>query len=98
MTEHKYSANRFHNSIPSMNINTQIQEKLNYFYSKRDRIESTGFSIDPDLKRVYHFINKEIQELQLVLFKGEYEQFCSLLNESIDGSSTSRNKKHNDVV
>jgi len=51
---------KFLDLLLSMNINQQIQDKLNYLYTEREKIESTGFRIDPDVKKTYYFINKEI--------------------------------------
>lgn len=81
-----------------MNIKKQIQERLNYLYSEREKIESTGVRIDPDLKRVYCFINKEIQNLQLVLFKNEYRQFRCYLHESIGDSMETTTKTNSHAV
>ena len=81
-----------------MNINKQIQDKLNYLYTEREKIESTGFRIDPDVKKTYYFINKEIQSLQLMLFKNEYKQFCCYLHELLDDSIETTTKANPDVV
>mgnify|MGYP006291844201 CR=1 FL=1 len=81
-----------------MNIKKQIQDKLNYLYSEREKIESTGVRIDPDFKRVYCFINKEIQNLQLALFKNEYRQFRCYLHESIDSFSETTKKANPNVA
>jgi hypothetical protein len=81
-----------------MNINKQIQDKLNYLYSERDKIESTGFRIDPDVKKVYRFINEEIQILQLMLLKSQYKQFCCYLHELRDDSIETTTKANPHVV
>ena len=76
-----------------MNTKKQIQEKLNYLYPERAKVELTGFRVDPDFKNVYRFINKEIQNLQLMLFRNEYKQFCDHHHESIDDSIKATTKK-----
>ena len=59
--------------------NSCISKLLTYLYNQRDQIESTGYRIDPDLRKVYRFINDEIQNLQMMTFKNRYEEHKSKL-------------------
>ncbi|MEX0649858.1 MAG: hypothetical protein WD200_02570 [Candidatus Andersenbacteria bacterium] len=62
-----------------------IQEILQYLYTEREQIESTGHNrVDPDLRKTYRFINEEIQNLQMILFENEYHQFSDRLAELFD--------------
>ena len=64
-----------------------IQEVLHFLYSEREKIESTGHRIDPDLRKTHRFINEEIQNLQMMLFEQEYTQFSDRLAEVFDCST-----------
>jgi hypothetical protein len=64
-----------------------IQEVLHFLYSEREKIESTGYRIDPDLRKTHRFINEEIQNLQMMLFEQEYTQFSDRLAEVFDCST-----------
>jgi len=61
-----------------------IRKVLHYLYSEREKIESTGYRIDPDLRKTHRFINEEIQNLQMMLFEDEYRQFSERLAEVFD--------------
>jgi len=58
--------------------------KLDYLYKEREKVESAGFRIDPDLRKSYKFINEEIQNLQMMLFENEYQQFGERLMKVLD--------------
>ena len=64
----------------------QIQAKLDFLYREREKIEATGFRIDPDLRKTYRFIGEEIQNLQMYLFEDEYQQFSDRLMEIFDSA------------
>ena len=53
----------------------QISSLLEYLYKERSQVESTGDHLDSDLTKVYDFINNEIQELQMKLFKTNYQEY-----------------------
>lgn len=75
-----------------------IQEVLHFLYSEREKIESTGYRIDPDLRKTHRFINEEIQNLQMMLFEQEYTQFSDRLAEVFEGSPGFPKKEHSDAV
>ena len=54
----------------------QISSLLEYLYKERNQVESTGDHLDSDLTKVYDFINHEIQELQMKLFKTNYQEYA----------------------
>ena len=62
----------------------QISSLLEYLYKERDQVESTGDPIGSDLTKVYDFINNEIQELQMKLFKINYQEYAMTLKEQIE--------------
>ena len=75
-----------------------IHELLHYLYSEREKIESTGFRIDPDLGKTHRFINEEIQTLQATLFTNEYTQFSDRLEQLFEGSPGFTKKEKDDAV
>ena len=75
-----------------------IQEVLHFLYSEREKIESTGYRIDPDLRKTHRFINEEIQTLQMMLFEQEYTQFSERLEELFQGSPGFTRKEKGDAV
>lgn len=75
-----------------------IQELLHYLYSEREKMESTGYRIDPDLRKTHRFINDEIQNLQMMLFEQEYTQFSERLSELFEGSPGVSRKENSDAV
>jgi aminoglycoside phosphotransferase family enzyme len=75
-----------------------IHELLHYLYSEREKIESTGYRIDQDLRKSYRFINEEIQNLQMMLFEQEYNQFSERLEELFQGSPGFTKKENGDAV
>jgi hypothetical protein len=75
-----------------------IQELLHYLYSEREKIESTGYRIDPDLRKTHRFINEEIQTLQATLFTNEYTQFSDRLEELFECAPGFANKENGDAV
>jgi hypothetical protein len=75
-----------------------IQEILHYLYSEREKIESTGYRIDPDLRKTHRFINEEIQNLQMMLFEHEYRQFSDQLAEVFQCSPEFRQREDRDAV
>ena len=58
-----------------------IQARLDYLYKERESVEASGYRIDPDLRKIYRFINEEIQNLQLMIFEDEYLSFSNRLEE-----------------
>jgi hypothetical protein len=75
-----------------------IDELLHYLSSEREKIESTGYRIDPDLRKTYRFINDEIQNLQMILFENEYHQFGDRLEQLFEGSPGFSKKESSDAV
>jgi hypothetical protein len=69
-----------------------INEILYFLYSEREKIESTGHMIDPDLTKTHHFINDEIQNLQMMLFEHEYHQFSKSLGKILNCSTEEENE------
>ena len=66
-----------------------IQELLHYLTSEREKIEYSGHGIagiDPDLAKVYNFIQNEIQELQKEYFENEYQHIRDNLSDLFEGS------------
>ena len=61
-----------------------MHELLHYLYSEREKIESTGYRIDQDLRKSHQFVNEEIQDLQMKLFEQEYQQFSKHLEEQLE--------------
>ena len=64
-----------------MQSNKLISAKLDYLYKERESVEASGYRIDPDLRKIYRFINEKIQDLQLILFAEEYQGFSDRLEE-----------------
>ena len=62
----------------------QISSLLEYLYKEREQVESTGDHLDSDLTKVYDFINNEIQELQMKLFKTNYQEYAMTLKDQIE--------------
>ena len=62
----------------------QISSLLEYLYKERNQVESTGDHLDSDLTKVYDFINHEIQELQMKLFKINYQEYAMTLKDQIE--------------
>ena len=62
----------------------QISILLEYLYKERNQVESTGDHLDSDLTKVYDFINNEIQELQMKLFKTKYQEYAMTLKDQIE--------------
>jgi hypothetical protein len=62
----------------------QISSLLEYLYKERNQVESTGDHLDSDLTKVYDFINNEIQELQMKLFKTNYQEYAMTLKDQIE--------------
>ena len=74
-----------------------IQELLRCLTSEREKIEYSGHGItgiDPDLAKVYNFIQNEIQELQKEYFENEYLHIRENLTDLFEGSA-GINKKEN---
>ena len=61
-----------------------IPELLDYLYKEREKIESTGHRIDPDLKKAYEYVNEEIQNLQMIVFESQYQDFSRRLSELLE--------------
>ena len=50
-------------------------------------MESTGHRVDPDLRKVYEFVNQEIQNLQMVVFENQYEELSRKLSDLLEASN-----------
>ena len=70
-----------------MKNKNHINKLLHYLYSERDKIESTGDVVDQDLRATYCFINEEIQDLHMMLFKHQYIQFSDRLEHLLECST-----------
>jgi hypothetical protein len=75
-----------------------IHELLHYLYSEREKIESTGYRIDQDLRKSHRFVNEEIQNLQMTLFEQEYQQFSDRLEQLFEGSPGFTKKEKGDAI
>ena len=64
-----------------------IPELLDYLYKEREKIESTGHRVDPDLRKAYEFVNQEIQNLQMVVFENQYEELSRKLSDLLEASN-----------
>ena len=78
-----------------------IQELLHYLTAEREKIEYSGHGIagiDPDLQKVYHFINEEIQDLQKEFFENEYQHIRDDLSDLFEGSAGINTKEKDNVI
>ncbi len=75
-----------------------IHELLHYLYFEREKMESTGYRVDPDLRKTLRFVNDEIQNLQMTLFKNNYIQYGNQLSEQFKDSSGISSTEKNDAV
>ena len=75
-----------------------INELLHYLYSEREKMESTGCNVDFDLRKAHRFINKEIQDLQMLSWEQEYTQFSERLSELFEASSGSTKQEKGNAV
>ena len=75
-----------------------IHELLHYLYREREKIESTGYHVDPDLRKTLRFVNDEIQNLQMTLFKNNYIQYGNQLSGQFRSSSGISSTEKNDAV
>jgi len=60
-----------------MNNPKLVHKKLEYLFEERFKIESVddGEDIcDSDFSKIHQFINEEIRDLQLLLFKHNYDE------------------------
>ena len=64
-----------------------IPELLDYLYKEREKIEATGHRVDPDLRKAYEFVNQEIQNLQMMTFESQYQEFSRKLSDLLEASS-----------
>ena len=64
-----------------------IPELLDYLYKEREKIESTGHRVDPDLRKAYEFVNQEIQNLQMMTFESQYQEFSRKLSDPLEASN-----------
>ena len=67
-----------------MKDNRLIPELLDYLYKEREKIESTGHRIDPDLKKAYEYVNEEIKSLQMIVFESQYQEFSRRLSDLLE--------------
>ena len=78
-----------------------IQELLHYLTSEREKIEYSGDGIagmDPDLQKVYQFINEEIQDLQKEYFGNEYLHIRENLTDLFEGEPGVNKKENSDAI
>jgi len=78
-----------------------IQELLHYLTSEREKIEYSGqgiTGIDPDLQKVYHFINEEIQDLQKEYFESEYQHIKDNLSDLFEDTHQIEKKGKDNVL
>ena len=64
-----------------------IPELLDYLYKEREKIEATGHRVDPDLRKAYEFVNQEIQNLQMMTFESQYQEFSRKLSDLQEASN-----------
>lgn len=81
-----------------MNNKKLIQARLDYLYKERESVEASGYRIDPDLRKIYRFINEEIQNLQLIMFEDEYQSFSDRLEEIFNTGPAFPSKKKDNVI
>ena len=62
----------------------QISSLLEYLHKERSQVESTGDHLESDLKKVYDFINEEIQDLQMKLIKTKYQEYAMTLKDQLE--------------
>jgi len=75
-----------------------IRESLDFLYSERHKIESTGYRMDPDFRKTYRFINDEIQNLHMMLFELEYTEFSDRLIQLFEATPDFRKDGDTDVI
>ena len=81
-----------------MNNKKLIQARLDYLYKERESVEASGYRIDPDLRKIYKFINEEIQNLQLIMFEDEYQKFSDRLEEVFNAGPAFPSKEKDNVI
>ena len=84
-----------------MKNNRIIQELLHYLISEREKIEYSGHGIagiDPDLAKVYNFIQNEIQELQKEYFENEYQHIRDNLSDLFEDTHQIEKKGKDNVL
>ena len=81
-----------------MNNKKLIQARLDYLYKERESVEAAGYRIDPDLRKIYRFINEEIQKLQLIMFEDEYQSFSDRLEEIFNTGPAFPSKEKDNVI
>ena len=54
---------------------------------EREKIEATGHRVDPDLRKAYEFVNQEIQNLQMMTFESQYQEFSRKLSDLLEASN-----------
>ena len=75
-----------------------IQARLDYLYKDRESVEASGCRIEPDLRKIYRFINEEIQNLQLIMFEDEYQSFSDRLEEIFNTGPAFPSKVKDNVI
>ena len=78
-----------------------LQELLHYLISEREKIKYNGHGIagmDPDLQKVYNFINEEIQDLQKEYFENEYLHIRGNLTDLFEGAPGVSKKENSDAI
>jgi replicative DNA helicase len=76
----------------------KIIQLLHRLIAEREKIESCGHEINPDLKKVYEFINKKIQELQEERFKIEFQHISDDLSDLFEDSPGITKKEKDNVI
>lgn len=67
------------------NRRRKISELMDHLNQQRNQIESTGrYRVDPDLRKVYQWINAKIQDLHLEVFVAEYDDFEKRIEHIFD--------------
>ena len=81
-----------------MNNKKLIQARLDYLYKERESVETSGYRIDPYLRKIYRFIQEEIQNLQLIMFEDEYQSFSDRLEEIFNAGPAFPLKEKDNVI
>ena len=81
-----------------MQSNKLISAKLDYLYKERESVEASGYIIDPDSRKIYGFINEEIQNLKLIIFEDEFQSFSDRLEEGFSAGSVFPSKEKDNVI
>ena len=78
--------------------NKKIIQLLHHLIAEREKIESCGHEINSDLKKVYEFINKKIQELQEERFKIEFQHIIDDLSDLFEDPPAFTSKEKDNAI